>query len=148
MRGVQFLGLADDKRVALYTEGTTALIIQVLQHCLEKVHRDCVINKDPFQAWTMLMISRQLQLFGADVPSPLEKGGPIENCLRFEFQFDSTITVNLTGGDEILKAHARAPLRIDPSHSTTDVSWSGSGTNSLAFSTVEYTRAGAGPCRT
>jgi hypothetical protein len=152
MRGVQFLGLADDKRVAIYTEGTTALIIQILQQCLEKVHRDCVINKDPFQAWTMVLISRQLQLFGAAVPSPLEAGGPIESCLRFEFQFDSTIAVNLPGNDvilnEALKAHARAPLRIDPSHSTTDVSWSGSGTTSLTSSSVTYTRVGAGECRT
>ena len=152
MRSVQFLGLADDKRVAVYLDGTTALMIQILQQCLEKVHQDCVIYKDPFQAWTMVLISRQLELFGAPVPGPLEQGGPIERCLRFEFQFDSTITVNLSGSDaslnETFKAHARAPLRIDPSHSTTDVSWSGSGTNSLIFASVLYTDAVAGPCTT
>ena len=142
MRGVQFLGFADDKRVAVYMEGTTGLMISILQNCLVKVHRDCVINKDPFQAWTMLMISRQLQLFGADVPSPLEQGGPIESCLRFEFQFDSTITANIPAADhtlnESLTAHARAPLRIDPSHSTTDVSWTGTGTNSLTSASVGF----------
>ena len=131
LRTIQSLGLDQDLRVVFLQQTALDSLIHILEECIEKVHRDCVYFKDPFQAWTMVLIHRQLELFGVPVVSILEKGGPIEKCLRFEFQFDSTLTQNHPLVSERRRVQARAPLRIDADQSTRDVSWSGSGTSSL-----------------
>ncbi len=127
IRGIQFLGIDDDQRIRVRVEGLIGQMIHILETCETKAHRDCVTYQDPFQAFTMVEIERQLQLFGVETAGVLQPGGPIESCLRFEVQFDSTVSMEIppAGAAFRIPASAKAKLRIDPEHSTRDVSWKG-----------------------
>ena len=101
-------------------------VIEALTSCLDQAHRDCVAFKDPFKVWDMVLIGRQLELLGADNGLSFETGGPIESCLRFELQFDSSVSLTRPGISEQRTARARIPLRLDSALATNDLAWSGS----------------------
>ena len=144
IRMIQFFtDLDQDPGLKLQVDAATSVIIDILQQCLEKAHRDCVAYKDPLQAWDMVFIQKLLEKFGAAITTVLEPGGPIEKCLRFQLEFNSA--VNFEGGTstEKRKIHASVPLRIDPAHSTQDVSWAGTATTVFADEFIDIP-----PCTT
>jgi hypothetical protein len=148
IRGIQFLGIAEDQRIQVRLEGLIAQMIHILETCETKAHRDCVTYQDPFQAFTMVEIERQLQLFGVDTAGVLEPGGPIESCLRFEIQFDSTVSMEIppAGAAFRIPASAKAKLRIDPENSIRDVSWKGTDTIRLGDTFIDPLDPADGHC--
>jgi len=148
IRGVQFLGIDDDPRLQVRLDGLIGQMIHILETCETKAHRDCVTYQDPFQAFTMVEIERQLQLFGVEVPGVLQPGGPIESCLRFEVEFDSTVSMEIepAGAAFRIPAKAKAKLRIDPENSIRDVSWKGTDTIRLGDTFIDPLDPAEGTC--
>jgi hypothetical protein len=141
IRGIEFLGI-DDSRIDVLIQGSIDDLVDILRHCLDKAHDDCVAFKDPFKAWDMVLIERQLELFGVDVGGVLDTGGPVERCLRFRLEFDSKMTENVYTAAMTRTVRAAFPLRIDPTVSIRDVAWTGSGSTdwvSINYDTPDCT---------
>jgi hypothetical protein len=138
IKGIVFLGLDTDERIRVRLDGLVAQILHILETCMTKAHDDCVTYHDPLQAFTMMDIERQLQLFGVETAGLMAPGGPIEKCLRFEVQFDSTIEVPIdpTAGLYRIPVSAKAKLRIDP-ESARNVSWKGTGTTRIGDAFID-----------
>ena len=105
-----FFANQDDPVVASKEQEARQALTDLLSGCLEKAHRDCVDFKDPFRAWDIILISHALASRGID--ANLGPGGPLETCLRFEFQSHSAITLTRPGISESRKVHASVPLRL------------------------------------
>jgi hypothetical protein len=135
----EYMGLDNDLSIRGWIDDTINRLIAILQQCEQKAFDVCKQHQDPLQAFTMVMIERQLQLFGVETLGLLEPGGLIERCLRFELNFDSTVTLPIdpTGGTFKVPVSARVPLRMDPSISVRDVSWKGTGTTRIGDALID-----------
>jgi hypothetical protein len=132
VREIQFLTDVDQEpEIQGVIAEVMAQLVKILQDCLTKSHDDCVRYHDPFQAVVMLGIVRQLQLLGVEgLPNLFTPGGPMESCLRFNLEFDSTAWDSdehsgIRFGRHVIAS--KVPLRLDESQSIKDVAWSGGG---------------------
>ncbi|HYX21216.1 MAG TPA: hypothetical protein VFA98_10270, partial [Thermoanaerobaculia bacterium] len=110
----------------------------ILQHCIDKAHSECVAYNDPTKAWDIVLLARQLELLGGPSASIFDAGGPIEKCLRFELEVDSTITDLSEAQALTMHVEGKTPLRMttrDTTASFPDVIWTGTG--SLAWTSID-----------
>src|SRR5262249_42633092 len=86
--------------------------------------------------WDMVMIERQIQLLGGPSTGVDLPGGPIEKCLRFQLDFDSSILDSGSGTSLNRHVAASIPLRME-SKSATEVAWIGGG--ELKWTSIDAT---------